>query len=70
MFSKMLRFNYLFTVLIMLTCPLAVFSAGASTFNFLKINTDARAEAMGGGYTALADDVDTFSINPAGLAAL
>lgn len=35
---------------------------------FLKIGTGARPAAMGGAYTALADDVNALSYNPGGLA--
>ena len=37
---------------------------------FLKIGTGARPEAMGGAYTALADDVHAVHYNPGGLAQL
>ena len=37
---------------------------------FLKIGTGARPAAMGGAYTALADDVNALYYNPGGLAQL
>ena len=38
--------------------------------DFLKIDSGARSEGMGGAFTAVADDVDTLTYNPAGLALL
>ncbi|MSS73569.1 MAG: PorV/PorQ family protein [Candidatus Latescibacteria bacterium] len=40
---------------------------GQSAFPFLKIGQGARAEALGGAYTAIADDINTAFWNPAGL---
>ena len=42
-------------------------SAGASPFNFLFLDADARPVAMGGAYTALANDANALHYNPAGL---
>ena len=42
--------------------------AGTSGFPFLKINVGARAVAMGGAFTGLADDESAIYYNPAGLA--
>lgn len=47
--------------------PGSVLGAGAS---FLKMDVGARASAMGGAYTALANDVTSIYWNPAGLAKL
>jgi hypothetical protein len=44
--------------------------AGTSAFPFLKINMGARAMAMGGAFTGLADDACALYYNPAGIAAL
>jgi len=41
--------------------------AGTSAFPFLKINVSARAVAMGGAFTGLADDVSALYYNPAGI---
>lgn len=46
---------------------IAAVNAGAA---FLKIDTGARPTAMGGAYTALADDVNALYYNPGGLAHL
>ncbi len=40
---------------------------GVSAFPFLKIGQGARAEALGGAFTALADDINAAFWNPAGL---
>jgi len=41
--------------------------AGTSAFSFLKINVSARAVAMGGAFTGLADDESSLYYNPAGI---
>lgn len=41
--------------------------AGTSAFPFLKINVGARAVAMGGAFTGLADDESSLYYNPAGI---
>jgi len=43
---------------------------GTTTTNFLKIGVGARAIAMGGAFTAIADDATALYWNPAGLAQL
>lgn len=43
-------------------------SAGAEPFDFLSLDANARAVAMGGAYTALATDANALLYNPAGLA--
>jgi hypothetical protein len=45
-------------------------NAGATGAAFLKIGVGARAAALGGAYTALADDASAVAWNPAGLAAV
>ncbi len=52
--------------------PLTAFADGEGTTAapFLKIGTSARAEAMGGAFTAVVNDVDSTYWNPAGLAQL
>lgn len=40
---------------------------GISQFPFIKVGQGARAEAMGGAYTAIADDISSAFWNPAGL---
>ena len=47
---------------------LAAGSAGVEPFNFLSLDANARAVAMGGAYTALATDANALLYNPAGLA--
>ncbi len=42
-------------------------SAGTSAFSFLKINVSARAVAMGGAFTGLANDESALYYNPAGI---
>jgi hypothetical protein len=43
------------------------FTSGA---DFLLIGSGARSEGMGGAFTAVADDVNALTFNPAGLALL
>lgn len=45
-------------------------SAGAEPYNFLFLDADARAVALGGAYTALADDANALLYNPGGLGLL
>ena len=40
---------------------------GTTSANFLKIDVGARAAAMGGAFTALADDGSSLYWNPAGI---
>ncbi|MCG2726607.1 MAG: PorV/PorQ family protein [Elusimicrobia bacterium] len=56
--------------IVALMLPTAVFSSGAGTTaaNFLKVSMNARAIAMGGAFSALADDSGAVFSNPAGLA--
>lgn len=49
---------------------LPVLTHSAETAAFLKIGVGARALAMGGAYTAVADDASAIGWNPAGFAAL
>jgi len=63
-----LKSFHCFRILLFILCPLFVFfinsrSEAAFRDNFLG----AKSMAMGGAYTALADDVDGILINPAGL---
>ncbi|MFA6091629.1 MAG: PorV/PorQ family protein [Elusimicrobiota bacterium] len=44
--------------------------AGTTSANFLKLGGGARAVALGGAFTALADDANAIAYNPAGLAVL
>ena len=46
---------------------LAAPAAGTEPFNFLALDADARAVALGGAYTALATDANALLYNPAGL---
>lgn len=77
------RNKYISTIIIMLAmiATVVVFSpiakagdindnAGTSAFSFLKINIGARAVAMGGAFTGLADDESALYYNPAGIARL
>jgi hypothetical protein len=56
-----------FLLLVSVNAEAATLNSGAA---FLKIGTGARPEAMGGAYTALADDVSALHYNPAGLSSL
>ena len=61
------------TLLLILTAPVLISAkdinsnAGTTAFPFLKINVSARAVAMGGAFTGLADDESALYYNPAGL---
>lgn len=41
--------------------------AGKTTYNFLRVEQGARPVAMGGAFTAVADDINSIFYNPAGL---
>ena len=64
-----------FILIIILLLPGAVFAGsfskvGTAAAQFLKIGVGARAMAMGGSFTAIANDVSTIYWNPAGIANL
>ena len=58
------------SALLTLLMPVSSFAEAVSGAAFLKIGTGARPAAMGGAYTAMADDVDALYYNPGGLAQL
>ncbi|HEM49488.1 MAG TPA: PorV/PorQ family protein [Caldithrix sp.] len=62
--------SYIFFVIILFLFTTHVFSgdAGKNGFALLKMEVDARAAAMGGAYTAVAEDASAAFWNPAGLA--
>ncbi|MFQ5499499.1 MAG: PorV/PorQ family protein [Candidatus Zixiibacteriota bacterium] len=64
-------FGALTICLVMISAALSAKSinknAGTSSFSFLKINIGARAVAMGGAFTGLADDESALYYNPAGI---
>jgi len=67
-FMKYLRFAGLLIAGLCWAGPsAAASSAGAEPFNFLFLDTGARAVGMGGAYAALATDANALAYNPAGL---
>jgi hypothetical protein len=54
--------------IVALATPSFAAQGGTSTAPFLRIGQGARAEAMGGAFTAVADDAHAAHFNPAGLA--
>ncbi|MFA6029571.1 MAG: PorV/PorQ family protein [Elusimicrobiota bacterium] len=60
-------YKLLLSTLLLAAPTSAALNSGAA---FLKIGTGARPEAMGGAYTALADDVNALYYNPGGLSNL
>jgi hypothetical protein len=63
-----MRFKILFTILLL---PLLLTAenenTGTTGFAFLKVSYSARASAMGGAFSGLADDASAVFFNPAGL---
>lgn len=55
------------TLLGLLSAPGFAGGAGTSSAKFLKADSGARASAMGGAFTAVADDADAVNYNPAGM---
>lgn len=54
---------------LLLACPSSSWAgAGTTPLEFLSLDSDARAVAMGGAYTALANDANALRYNPGGLA--
>jgi len=49
-----------------LTCAYGA-SGGNAVFDFLKLDTNARAAAIGGTFVGISDDVNALAYNPAGL---
>lgn len=58
------------TILVSLLLGLPLGAWAQESAQFLKIGVGARSTAMGGAYTAVADDVSAMSWNPAGLSQL
>ena len=73
MLNKFFRMTMIVIFLCVLLTPISVMcgeihsDAGTSAFPFLKINIGARAIAMGGAATGLADDESALYYNPAGI---
>jgi len=65
----MKKFIVIIALVALFSC--SVFAAnsnvGTSGFTFFKLDFSARANAMGGAYTALSNDVNAVFFNPAGL---
>ncbi|KAA3632453.1 MAG: hypothetical protein DWP97_10960 [Calditrichaeota bacterium] len=59
---------FLFTAFFAADVSAVSSNVGTSSFPFLKINISARAVAMGGAFTGLADDESALYYNPAGIA--
>ncbi|MDD5361115.1 MAG: type IX secretion system protein PorQ [Ignavibacteria bacterium] len=67
----MINRKILFVIAVILSFYCANASAQQqSTYNFLKLNVDARSSAMAGNLVATENDVNTIYYNPAGLASL
>lgn len=62
--------NNLFIAAALLLGSVPVVSAGGTTASFLKLGSGARATGLGGAFTAVSDDINALSYNPAGLANL
>jgi hypothetical protein len=67
MILKRLLYTLLF--IIIFSCG-SVYSQSNSTYNFLKLDVDARSSAMAGSYTSAENDVNSIFYNPAGLSTL
>lgn len=65
----MKRKNLFIAAVLLLSSSPAVFAAG-STASFLKLGSGARPAGLGGAFTAVSDDINALSYNPAGLANL
>lgn len=63
-----LKLFYILLIMGLLTVNLYSGEAGKNGFTLLKMEVDARAAAMGGAYTAVAEDASAVFWNPAGLA--
>ena len=64
----LIKFTIYAILLILIIAPGAM--AGEYAADFMRIGVGARALAMGGAFTALADDATSFYWNPAGLASV
>ena len=62
--------NNLFIAAVLLLSSAHAVSAGGTTASFLKLGSGARATGLGGAFTAVSDDINALSYNPAGLANL
>ena len=57
----------LMVLAVLAAAPAACFAAGTSGGVFLNVGVSARAEGMGGAYSAIADDATSVTVNPAGM---
>lgn len=64
---KKLTLTLVFLAALNRPAPLCAESAGTSLFSFLAFDSNGRAAAMGGAYTALASNSTALAYNPAGL---
>ena len=62
--------NNLFLAAVLLLSYAPAGFAGGTTASFLKLGSGARAAGLGGAFTAVSDDINALSYNPAGLANL
>ena len=60
----------LFFIIVLFTTSSDLFPQSSSTYNFLKLNVDARSSALAGSFIAAENDVNTIFYNPAGLSTL
>ncbi len=65
--KKMIKAAILSSFILVLSCVGYASDVGITAANFLKIGIGARATAMGGAFTGLADDATALYWNPAGL---
>ncbi len=57
----------LFAAFALAILPVISYATGTTGATFLNVGVSARSEAMGGAYSAIADDASAVTINPAGM---
>ncbi|MFA6451109.1 MAG: PorV/PorQ family protein, partial [bacterium] len=67
MFKKNLYKSLIIAAMGMILIPAACRAAGTTGAIFLNVGVNAKAEAMGGAYTAIADNSSSVTLNPGGM---
>lgn len=65
-----MKFKHIILLLILTAAASAVYSQTGTTYNFLKLDVDARSSSMAGSFLTAENDVNVLFYNPAGIATI